>query len=77
MLLRNLKTCEIFEAETLDGFAIDKNVLDDEIFAEKKDLPNINELLIYTSETVVPLPEGSTVNDIINKVNEMIVSLQN
>lgn len=79
---RQIISCRLAHVHT-DGTTITRvdyignRILDDEIFAEKKDLPSMNELMLDTSETVTLLAEKATRAEIITKINEVIASLQN
>ena len=55
---------------------IGNRILDDEIFAEKKDLPKFDELLTGTKTNIALLANSANLETTINKINEIIQAMK-
>ena len=80
-VFREATACRLAHIHT-DGTTITRvdyignRILDDEIFAEKKDLPKSNELLTGTKMNIALLANNANLETTINKINEIIQAMK-
>ncbi len=80
-VFREATACRLAHIHT-DGTTITRvdyignRILDDEIFAEKKDLPKSDELLTGTKTNIALLANDTNLETTINKINEIIQAMK-